>query len=57
MSGLVLVETTYGKRHKYEILRESGTLGLSFYVRKDGEPFKGPYSSLSVAVEAARKAG
>lgn len=54
-----VVETIHGKRHKYDIIRESPIfLGKDkFYVWRDGEPFRGAYSTLAAAVEAARKAG
>jgi hypothetical protein len=54
-----VVETVYGKYSKYEIVREYSNLTLStkFYIYKDGKKQGGSYSSLSDAVEAAKRAG
>ena len=59
MSDLKVVETIYGKHHKFEIVKEPGGVfgDVKFYVRKDGKPFKGSYSSLAAAVQAALQAG
>ena len=59
MSNKVVVETVHGKYSKYEIVKDAGGIFSSpkFYVWKDGMPFKGSYSSLAAAVEAAKKAG
>lgn len=57
MSKRDVVETFYGKYCKYEVMRTSGTLlsSPSFSIYRDGELYKAGYSSLSVAVDAARK--
>lgn len=54
-----VVETIYGKYHKYEITRVPGGLlsNTKFYILKDGKPYRGSYSSLRDAVEAAKKEG
>ena len=53
-----VMETVFGKYSKFEIVKKSGIIGSTkFYVHKDGSPFKGPYSSLADAVEAAKKQG
>lgn len=59
MANKVVVETVHGKYSKYEIVKDAGGIFSSpkFYVWKDGKPFKGSYSSLAAAVEAAKKAG
>lgn len=59
MANETLVETIYGKYHKFEIVRDSGGVFGSpkFYIRRDGKPFRGPYSALSAAVEDAKKEG
>ena len=59
MSSKKVVETIYGKRHKYEIVKSEGGLlsPTSFTIYRDGARFKGSYSSLSAAVDAARDAG
>jgi hypothetical protein len=55
----VIIETIYGKRHKFDIIKSPGGMlsSTSFYIHKDGKPFKGPYSDLSRAVEAAKQEG
>ena len=55
MSDKPVIETIYGKYHKYEVVKDSGVFSTTFYVRKDGESFKGPYSSLARAVEVAKE--
>lgn len=58
MSSKTVVETIYGKYHKFEVIKDVGPLGgVKFYICKDGKPFSGSYSSLSSAVEAAKKEG
>jgi len=54
-----IVETVYGKHHKYEIAKDSGGVfgNPKYSVLRDGKPFKGSYSSLADAVEAANDAG
>jgi hypothetical protein len=57
MSDDEIVETLYGKYSKYEIVKQSGGVFTStkFYIRRDGKPHRGPYSSLRAAVEVAEK--
>lgn len=58
MATREVVEVIYGRFHKYEVVRRSGLLGgVSFYIRRDGEPHRGPFSSLRAAVEAVRQEG
>ena len=59
MSSMSVVETIYGKYHKYEIVKDSGGIfsDTKFYLRKDGKPFKGSFGSLAVAVKAAKDEG
>lgn len=54
-----VMETIYGKYHKYEIVRSDGGFLSSptFYIYRDGEHWKGSYDSLAKAVQAAREAG
>ena len=52
-----LVDTYRGKRHKYEIYRHEGVLKPYFTVSRDGSFWKGDYSGLDAAYEAARKGG
>lgn len=57
MGDRPVIETIYGKYHKLEIVKDSGIWSTKFYILKDGESFRGPYSSLSAAVDQARKEG
>ncbi len=50
-----LVDTHRGKRHKYEIYRNEGFLKPHFVVYRDGEYWKGTFSSLDSAYQAAVK--
>jgi len=52
-----VVETFDGSTSKYEVVKETFVIqDPKFYVRRDGEPYAGTFSSLSAAVEAAEKA-
>lgn len=53
MAGKV-VETIYGKRHKYEIREADTWLSKKFVIYRDGSRWKGDYNSLSRAVEVAQ---
>lgn len=57
MAEKEVVETIYGKMSKYEIVKDPGGLfgDPKFYIRKNGKPFKGSYSTLKAAVEAAQR--
>lgn len=59
MSDLQIIETIYGKYHKFEVVKDPGGVfgSIKYYVRKDGKPFKGSYSSLADAVQAATDEG
>ena len=54
-----VVETVYGKHHKYEVLKEpAGVLSSSkYYVYKDGKFHRGSFDSLRDAVQAAESEG
>ncbi len=54
-----VIETLYGKRHKFEIVRTEGSLldSTKFSIYRDGDYYKGSYSSLIDAVDAARREG
>lgn len=55
MSDGSIVETVYGKYHKYEVVKRIGPFGgVKFYVHRDGNPHRGPYSTLKEAVAAAQ---
>ncbi len=58
MSGTVM-ETVFGKYHKYEVVKSDGGVfsSPSFSIRRDGKYWKGSFDSLARAVEAAREAG
>jgi hypothetical protein len=58
MSDGEIVETLYDQYSKYEVVKHSTTFGgPKFYLRKNGEAWKGSFASLSAAVDAARKEG
>lgn len=59
MGEPVVVETIYGKYHKFEIIKDPGGVfgSVKFYIRRDGKPFKGSYASLASAVQAAKDEG
>lgn len=56
MAGNV-VETLYGKRHKYEIREVRSWLKTQFAIYRDGSRWKGDYDSLARAVKVVRDAG
>lgn len=57
MTDEEIVETLYGKYSKFEIVKITSFLETKFYLRKNGKPYKGSFSSLSGAVNAAREEG
>ena len=58
MSDNEVVETLYGEYSKYEIIKDESLFGSpKFYLHKNGSPYRGSFSSLSSAVEAAREEG
>lgn len=59
MGDKTVVETVYGKHHKYEVMKDAGGVFGSpkYYVYKDGKPYRGSFSSLRDAVEAAKSEG
>lgn len=52
-----VVETIYGKHAKYEIVKSSGGVIAEpkYYIYKNGNYYRGYFSSLREAVEAAKK--
>ena len=51
-----VVETFYGKLSKFTVVKHKETFGgTSFTIEKDGERFRGSFSNLSAAVEAAKE--
>lgn len=54
-----VVETIYGKRNKFEIVKTSGGIlsSTSFSIYRDGSYFKGSFNSLAEAVAAAEREG
>jgi len=59
MSKSEVVEVIYGKHHKYEIVKNSGTFSSepTYSIFRDGKYYKGSYDSLAAAVDAARNEG
>jgi hypothetical protein len=57
MGSKEVVETIYGKYHKFEIIKETSLMGSpKFHIYRDGSYFKS-YSSLADAVAAAQAQG
>ena len=54
MSSTKVVETIYGKKSKYEIIKKKTVFTTKFYVKKDGNTVSGHFKSLKAAVEAAK---
>lgn len=59
MGNKEVVETIYGKHHKYEIVKDSGGVfgSIKFNIYRDGSYYKGSYSSLADAVAKAKQEG
>lgn len=51
-----VVETLYGKRHKYEIRATRSWLKTQFAVYRNGARWKGDYASLARAVAVVKEA-
>lgn len=54
MASKKVVETIYGKKSKYEIVKRKTAFTTKFYVYRDGNKVSGYYKSLKAAVEAAK---
>jgi hypothetical protein len=58
MSDRDVVETVFGKHNKYEVVRSTHLLSSpTYYVWRDGKPYRGTFKSLRDAVEAAQSEG
>lgn len=57
MTDRKVIETVYGKHHKYEVVRVDRTFSTDIVLYRDGEYWKGTYSTVAAAIEAAKKAG
>lgn len=59
MEKQTVVKTIHGKHCTYDVVKEGGGVfgDPKYYVHRDGRPFKGSYSSLADAVQAAIDAG
>ena len=58
MSGKEVVEVIYGKNNKYEVVKETAMISdPKYHIYKDGKYYRGSFSSLRDAVEAAQKEG
>ena len=57
MADKKLMETVYGKHHKYEIYRRETMFSFEYFIYKDGKYHKGSYDSLAKAVQAAKEEG
>ncbi len=55
MSKKEVVETVFGRRSKYEIVRDHSWMGsVVFSILKDGKSYRGPYDELRDAVQRAK---
>ena len=52
-----VVETIYGRRSVFEVVKNKGFISTDFTVFKDGKRWKGAYKDLSKAVEVAKNEG
>jgi hypothetical protein len=52
-----VMETVYGKHHKYEVIKNAGLLSTNFVIHRDRSYWKGSYDSLARAVKVAKDAG
>ncbi len=54
-----VVETVYGKYHKFEVVKDSGVISsIKFYVKStDGKKQSGTFDRLDKAVEWAKNQG
>ena len=58
MGDKTVVETIYGKHHKFEVMKESAIIGSTkYHIYRDGKYHRGSFSSLSDAVEVAKREG
>ena len=55
MADKTLKETIYGTKYKYEIYERSTVWSTKYNIYRDGEYWKGDYSSLKEAVKIAEK--
>jgi len=54
MATRKVVETIYGDKNKYEIVKKKTAFSTKFYIKKDGDVVSGKFSSLNKAVDAAK---
>lgn len=52
-----IVETLYGRHHKYEIRAVRSWLRMQFAIYRDGRRWRGDYDTLAKAVDAVKEAG
>ncbi len=57
MSKGEVVETIYGKHHKYEVTKDTSGFMGGYNIYRDDQYFKGTYDSLAKAVEVAKDSG
>lgn len=54
MASTKVVETIYGDKSKYEIIKKKTAFTTKFYVKRDGDTVSGSFKSLNKAVDAAK---
>lgn len=52
-----VMETIYGKRSVFEVIKKSGLIKTEFYIYKDGSYHRGSYNDLGKAVQVAKDEG
>jgi len=55
LADKTLIETVIGKYHKYDIYRSKTFMGYEFWIYRDGERYRGTFSDLQSAIDAAKK--
>lgn len=53
----MVIETLYGKQHKYEIVMSLGGIfsSTTYSIYRDGQYFRGSFNSLIQAIEEVKK--
>lgn len=54
MATTKVVETIYGDKSKYEIIKKKTAFTTKFYIKRNGEVVSGSFKKLSKAVDAAK---
>ena len=57
LQNRMVIETLYGKQHKYEIVMSLGGIfsSTTYSIYRDGQYFRGSFNSLIQAIEEVKK--